>query len=119
MIDNDQKLVDRLNKRMLGTDTSVKNENNGFGMTYTKLCENDFYKFLSDLNGTITKTLNSDEKCCHGIGTPVDYPNEFRVLYANLSEIKLRMEDVLKSDNVVDYSFEVEKYKERLRNICN
>lgn len=119
MNNKDQKLVDRLNKRMSGADTSARDDNNGFGMTYTKLCENDFYKFLSGLNGTITKVLESDEKCCHGIGTPVEYPTEFRLLYANLSEIKLRMEDVLKSDNDVDYSFELEKYKERLRCICN
>ena len=35
MNNNDQKLVDRLNKRMSGADTSARDENNGFGMTYT------------------------------------------------------------------------------------
>lgn len=43
--------------------------------------------------------------------------DDFRLLYAKVNEVRLRMENVLSSNDDVDYEYELIKYKEWLENI--
>jgi hypothetical protein len=43
--------------------------------------------------------------------------DEFRLLYAKVNEVRLRMEKVMSSNDDVDYEYELIKYKEWLENI--
>ena len=43
--------------------------------------------------------------------------DDFRLLYAKVNEVRLRMETVLSSNDDVDYAYELNKYKEWLENI--
>ena len=43
--------------------------------------------------------------------------DDFRLLYANVNEVRLRMEKVMSSNDDVDYAYELNKYKEWLENI--
>lgn len=43
--------------------------------------------------------------------------DEFRLLYAKVNEVRLRMEKVMSSNDDVDYTYELNKYKEWLENI--
>ena len=43
--------------------------------------------------------------------------DDFRLLYAKVNEVRLRMENVLSSNDDVDYAYELKKYKEWLENI--
>ena len=43
--------------------------------------------------------------------------DDFRLLYAKVNEVRLRMENVLSSNDDVDYEYELNKYKEWLENI--
>lgn len=43
--------------------------------------------------------------------------DEFRLLYAKVNEVRLRMERVMSSNDDVDYAYELNKYKEWLENI--
>lgn len=47
---------------------------------------------------------------------PIDR-DEFRLLYAKINEVRLRMEKVMSSNDDVDYAYELIKYKEWLENI--
>lgn len=43
--------------------------------------------------------------------------DEFRLLYAKVNEVRLRMEEVMSSNDDVDYAYELNKYKEWLEQI--
>ena len=43
--------------------------------------------------------------------------DDFRLLYAKVNEVRLRMEKVMSSNDDVDYEYELIKYKEWLENI--
>lgn len=43
--------------------------------------------------------------------------DDFRLLYAKVNEVRLRMEKVMSSNDDVDYAYELNKYKEWLENI--
>lgn len=43
--------------------------------------------------------------------------DDFRLLYAKVNEVRLRMENVLSSNDDVDYEYELNKYKEWLESI--
>ena len=43
--------------------------------------------------------------------------DDFRLLYAKVNEVRLRMETVMSSNDDVDYAYELNKYKEWLENI--
>ena len=43
--------------------------------------------------------------------------DDFRLLYAKVNEVRLRMENVLSSNDDVDYAYELNKYKEWLESI--
>lgn len=43
--------------------------------------------------------------------------DDFRLLYAKVNEVRLRMEKVMTSNDDVDYAYELKKYKEWLENI--
>lgn len=43
--------------------------------------------------------------------------DDFRLLYAKVNEVRLRMEKVMSSNDDVDYKYELIKYKEWLENI--
>lgn len=43
--------------------------------------------------------------------------DDFRLLYAKVNEVRLRMENVLSSNDDVNYAYELNKYKEWLENI--
>jgi hypothetical protein len=48
---------------------------------------------------------------------PTRYRDEFRLLYAKVNEVRLRMERVMASNDDVDYAYELKKYNEWLENI--
>lgn len=48
---------------------------------------------------------------------PTRYRDEFRLLYAKVNEVRLRMERVMTSNDDVDYAYELKKYNEWLENI--
>jgi hypothetical protein len=48
---------------------------------------------------------------------PTRYRDEFRLLYAKVNEVRLRMEKVMTSNDDVDYAYELKKYNEWLENI--
>lgn len=43
--------------------------------------------------------------------------DDFRLLYAKVNEVRLRMERVMSSNDDVDYAYELKKYNEWLENI--
>ena len=43
--------------------------------------------------------------------------DDFRLLYAKINEVRLRMENVMSSNDDVDYAYQLNKYKEWLENI--
>lgn len=48
---------------------------------------------------------------------PTRYRDEFRLLYAKVNEVRLRMEKVMTSNDDADYAYELKKYNEWLGNI--
>lgn len=48
---------------------------------------------------------------------PPRHRDDFRLLYARVNEVRLRMEKVMTSNDDVDYAYELKKYKEWLENI--
>lgn len=48
---------------------------------------------------------------------PTRYRDEFRLLYAKVNEVRLRMERVMTSNDDVDYAYELKNYNEWLEQI--
>lgn len=48
---------------------------------------------------------------------PSNDRDDFRLLYAKVNEVRLRMEKILASNNDVDYAYEVKKYKDWVKKI--
>lgn len=136
----DRDLIERMNKKMLGADNSryseseVKDINKN---TLKDISEINSQKIMKDVQRFMdeyknrTYSLNMKENTYVATDTAdgKDYTgtyiyqfpprdrDEFRLLYAKVNEVRLRMEKVMTSNNDVDYAYELKHYKEWLEQI--
>lgn len=80
-------------------------------------------------NATYSRHINEDRYVSTDTSDSKDYTatyvykfpprdrDEFRLLYAKVNELRLRMEKVMSSNDDVDYAYELKKYKEWLEKI--
>ena len=80
-------------------------------------------------NATYSRHINEDRYVSTDTSNSKDYTatyiykfpprdrDEFRLLYAKVNEVRLRMESVMSSNDDVDYAYELKKYKEWLEKI--
>jgi hypothetical protein len=111
----DKDLIERMNKKMLGVDTGRYSESEVKDMN-----KNVSYKNFKNENLMYISTDTSD---CRDYTATYTYKfsprdrDDFRLLYAKVNEVRLRMEKVMSSNDDVDYEYELIKYKEWLESI--
>lgn len=111
----DKDLIERMNKKMLGANNSRYSNSEVKDMN-----ENVSYKNLKNEKLMYVSTDTSDCRDYTAVYTYKFSPrdrDEFRLLYAKVNEVRLRMEKVMSSNDDVDYTYELKKYKEWLENI--
>ena len=146
----DKDLIERMNKKMLGSDNSrysvseVKDVNkNVFNYCKNEKLMKDIHEFWEECkkqplrkdpltaqeNATYSRHINEDRYVSIDTSDGKDYTatyiykfpprdrDDFRLLYAKVNEVRLRMEKVMSSNDDVDYAYELNKYKEWLENI--
>lgn len=122
----DKDLIERMNKKMSGVDTcrhsesEVKDMNKNVSYkNFMTAQENATYsQHINEIRYVTTDTSDSkDYTATYVYKFPPRDRDDFRLLYAKVNELRLRMEKVMSSNDDIDYAYELNKYKEWLEKI--
>jgi hypothetical protein len=77
-----------------------------------------YSQHINEIRYVSTDTSDSkDYTATYIYQIPPRHRDDFRLLYAKVNEVRLRMEKVMSSNDDVDYEYELIKYKEWLESI--